>query len=105
MILTGKCREDFEYKYNMSNFNELDEYLQFCRMVEFFDSVGIFINTPPFYDSFLKYNRGFECFVVDEINNTTHDISNDNDVFNSRQEALEQAIIKANEIYNKNEKI
>ena len=43
MILTDKCKEYFSYKYNMSNFNEYSEVLQSALIIEFFDSVGIYI--------------------------------------------------------------
>lgn len=96
MILTGKAKEDFSYKYNMSNFNEYSEVLQNALIIEFFDSVGICIeiDVSRFND---KY--GFDCgFYYDNFN----DYIAIDGFFNSRQEATEQAIIKANDIYNEN---
>lgn len=69
-------------------------------IIEWFDSVGIYISTPSFNDTGLGYQRGFECEIYDEKNNITYDIYNDNDVFETRQEATEKAIEKAIEIYN-----
>lgn len=86
MILTGKCKEDFSYKYNMSNFNEYSEVLQNALIIEFFDSVGIYINTirnidDTIYCRILMLNKAFYG--------------------KSRQEAITKAIKKANDIYNK----
>jgi len=49
-MLTGKCKEEFEYKFNMSNFNELDDTLKNARYIDFFDSKGININIQVIYD-------------------------------------------------------
>lgn len=85
MILTGKAKEDFSYKYNMSNFNEYSEVLQNALIIEFFDSVGIYINTIRNIDSTI-YCR--ILFLDQAFYGKT------------RQEAAEKAILKANEIYN-----
>ncbi len=114
MKLTRKCKEDFE-KWFIENpefwksrrvqadlidwFNDLDESMQYGVYVDFFDSIGIYIsdmvdcyhssrNKPQFSTS------GFSMCV--EGNGFCKDI----DDLNTRQEAREQAILKANEIYN-----
>ena len=111
MKLTGKCKEDFEKWY-------LEEYLkvkdddtnivfmpkswafifykkkpseQYGVYVDFFDSVGIYTSIEPLYDMqgtnrvciyslYLENNYYLQC--------------------KNRKEAREQAILKANEIYN-----
>jgi hypothetical protein len=101
-MLDGKCKEDFEKWLDWhqtilesgENFNRLDFSLQSGVYLEFLDSVGIYIDimsaTPKdLYsefgyiiktktDRFVKCNKG-----------------------KTRQEALKEAITKANEIYNK----
>ena len=114
MILNGKAKEDFN-KWNYENdfgyidceptslvvhFENLDENLKSTIITEWFDSVGIYISTPPYFDKKAKYNRGFECYVSSDNSNIVFDIDNDGDVFESRNKAKIKAIIKANEIYN-----
>ena len=111
MILTGKCKEDFlksiyykedtnqvpiEDECNENIFNESkrwlrrqDERFLNALIIEFFDSVGIYIGIVRFnvgsgyFESRIHYNNGVYFTYV------------------TRQEATKQAIIKANEIYNK----
>ena len=95
MILTGKAKEDFSYNYNMSNFNGYSETLQNALIIEWFDSVGIYIsiNYVDFYDE-LRNDKGFEACVTNKgLSVMFRSVS-------SRQEATLQAIKKANEIYN-----
>ena len=95
MILTGKTKEDFSYNYNMSDFNGYSETLQNALIIEWFDSVGIYIsiNYVDFYDEF-KNDTGFETYV------TNKGLSVKFRIVSNRQEAIKQAIEKANEIYN-----
>ena len=108
MILTGKCKEDFEewmlinnkelLKYSEERYSEvismsqlfkyLTDSMQYGVLVDFFDSVGLPININC-------YGNGFE----DEWQ---YDITTQAEIYNSstRQEARRQAIEKANEIYN-----
>lgn len=84
MKLTGKAKEDFSYKYNMSNFNEYSEVLQNALIIEFFDSVGIYISIEH------NQNVGF-MYILDECCENG---------FLTRKEAAEKAIEQANLIYN-----
>ena len=105
MILTGKTKEEFLKYLDVEEqwFNdECVDLFANALIIEWFDSVGFFISNPSFNDTGSGYQRGFECEVYDEKNNNIYEIYNDNDVFESRQEATEKAIIKANEIYNLN---
>ena len=100
MILTGKCREDFEKWLNKemyylgrhnfedrnNNIEDLGENFQNCLIIEWFDSVGIYITSD-----YLELNKGF----FSEILNENFEI-----IKPTRQEALAEAIKKANEIYN-----
>ena len=106
MILTGKTKEDFENYvlnkelghdsevlisvYNQEslfiNYNNVKETLLNALIIEWFDSVGIYITSDYF-----ELNKGF----YSEILNENFEI-----VKPTRQEALTEAIKKANEIYN-----
>ena len=103
MILTGKAKEDF-YKYiNIEDYKLFDyvrkkyanEIVLNALIIEWFDSVGIYIsiNYVDFYDEF-RNNTGFETYV------TNKGLSVKFRSVSSRQEAIKQAIKKANEIYN-----
>lgn len=127
MILTGKCKNEF-YKWCNKNHDsfingsgkrlfyieEIDDYkfintdhyienvgqtMYFSLIIEWFDSVGIYITIEGVFDRMLGYHRGFEVHIYQDGKQSIS-IFNDNDVFENRQEATKQAIIKANEIYN-----
>ena len=102
MILTGETKLDFERwlhsndvlikdgiyddTYLTDVFDKLPLNLQYTSIIEWFDSVGIYITTD-----YLELNRGF----YSEILNENFEI-----VKPTRQLALTEAIKKANEIYN-----
>lgn len=95
MILTDKAKEDFkEWVFENYYFQDLNVlyplHLIDTLIIEFFDSVGIYIE--------IHYSRilgdKFLCIVNTEAN---YNLTSYQD---SRQQATEQAIIKANEIYN-----
>ncbi|WP_312312173.1 hypothetical protein [Empedobacter brevis] len=96
MELTGKAKEDFkkwfiETKDLYDSFeNELRLMSDTClnaHIIEWFDSVGIFVNTVRL-EGVWNYSFRFKHNRYQEYN------------FNTRQEATEQSIIKANDIYN-----
>lgn len=104
MILTGKAKQDFEkwvknnYAFNDFPISCLKPTLLNALIIEWFDSVGIFIH--PQRNCFkIKFNHWY--FIITDINGMH--LNNflidkiDND---SRQEATTKAIEKANEIYN-----
>ena len=118
MILTGKCKEDFikwvKKRCNIKLhelmkvemwFSIQDEALKNALIIEFFVCVGIFINVSPNYlDQDRKYSDGdFKAIInfKDGRNTMSVDFTFES-CFNpcNRQEATEQAIKKANEIYN-----
>ena len=95
MILTDKAKEDFkEWVFENYYFQDLNVlyplHLIDTLIIEFFDSVGIYIE--------IHYSRilgdKFLCIVNTEAN---YNLTSYQD---SRQQATEQAIIKANEIHN-----
>ena len=102
MILTGKTKEDFERwlhsndelikegiyddTYLTDVFEELPLNLQYASIIEWFDSVKIHITSDYF-----ELNKGFYSEILNE---------NFAIVKPTRQEALTEAIKKANEIYN-----
>ena len=107
MILTGKAKESFIDYLDKTNqikiekgilnlhWQDLPEKFKNALIIEWFDSVGIYIsiNYVDFYDE-LRNNTGFETYV------TNKGLSVKFRSVSSRQEAIKQAIKKANEIYN-----
>ena len=109
MKLTGKCKVDFEFWfsnkskieympitvwYNFENnyptdvdFYALDDCFQYGVYVDFFDSVGILIELEHDYR-----DSTWDIFV-----NTAELCYK----FKTRQETRQEAVLKANEIYNK----
>ena len=98
-ILTGKCKRTFlkwlKIRVNSTLheidkiefwFNLQDESFKIALIIEWFDSIGIYITSDYF-----ELNKGF----YSEILNENFEI-----VKPTRQEATLQAIKKANEIYN-----
>ena len=106
MILTEKTKEDFENYvlnenlrhdsevlisvYNQEtlfiDYNNVKETLLNALIIEWFDSVGIIITSDYF-----ELNKGFYSEILE---------SNFEIIKPTRQEALTEAIKKANEIYN-----
>ena len=108
MILTGKAKEEFFNwldnqgvngidisNWEFEKFHLLSNVSQNSLIIEWFDSVGIYIsiNYVDFYDEF-RNNTGFETYV------TNKGLSVKFRSVSIRQEAIKQAIKKANEIYN-----
>ena len=98
-ILTGKCKRTFlkwlKIRVNSKLheidkiefwFNLQDESFKITLIIEWFDSVGIYITSDYF-----ELNKGFYSEILD---------SNFAVVKSTRQEALTEAIKKANEYYN-----
>ena len=99
MILKGKAKEEFFNwldnqgvngidisNWEFEKFHLLSNVSQNSLIIEWFDSVGIYITSDYF-----ELNKGF----YSEILNDNFEI-----VKPTRQEALAEAIKKANEIYN-----
>ena len=88
-ILTGKAKEEFIKAKIGNEINLFESMLPIYKnalLIEWFDSVGIYITSD-----YLELNRVF----YSEILNENFEIVKPN-----RQEALTEAIKKANEIYN-----
>jgi len=101
MKLTGKCKDDFfiffqsERRGTEMGFYELPELFQNALVIEFFDFVGIYINISaiPFSKDFRVEIRAIDNSFLSSC---------DYEAFNSRTEATNAALEKANELYNKN---
>ena len=91
MVLTGKAKEHYKIWFD-ENYNDYWTYYQSkptilnALIIEWFDSVGIYIT----FD-YLDLNK---CFYSEILNENFEIIKP------TRQEALTEAIKKANEIYN-----
>lgn len=99
MKLTGKCKKDFE-KWFFNNYGieeasfvrgeggffNLPQSMQYGVLVDFFDSVGIYINA--FSPDYFEIHTGWDV------------VMNEGKVDRSRSEAREEAIKKFNKIYN-----
>ena len=112
MKLTGKCKIEFEnwILNNKSNhdstrmikiFNQKDLFVSYvgigetflnALIIEFFDSVGVYISTD------IDYNFRYFNYKVE----TRKNVETIDYVYNSRTKAVNKAIEKANETYNKN---
>lgn len=98
MLLTGKASKDFikwlYFKHNLQPYNLFNEIIQYALIIEWFDSIGIYIevyrhNNRPTVQGFnsrivRRINGYYECCIA----------------VDTRKEATEEAIKKANEIYN-----
>ena len=114
MILTGKAKEDFENYvlnkelghdsevlisvYNQEslfiNYNNVKETLLNALIIEWFDSVGIYI----FIDNVKSYKKRFWRFHI-AMNDLDRNIREEF-YMDNRSEITYKAIKKANEIYN-----
>jgi hypothetical protein len=109
MILTGKCKEDFEkwfhlndeylgYEFSVHKCDSTPDFykepfsMQYGVLVDFFDSVGIFVDAQA--DAF-DYGK-FWYSVLDK----DHSYGEPNADYITRTEARQKAIEKAVEIYN-----
>lgn len=103
MKLTGKCKKDFnkwainqpffdisfnalciDISNHYTEWRRFPESMQYGVLVDFFDSVGIYVNTMKFDDKHI----GLAEYLLDKHCKT-------------RQESRIKSIEKANEIYNK----
>ena len=100
-MLTGKCKKDFEkWLYNNIIYCNVDDVynwflgvpqsMQYGVYIDFFDSLGIEISIS-FYSEILDVKSYYQ-FDIDEYFSKE---------YKTRSEAREEAIKKANEIYNK----
>ena len=114
MNLNGKCLIDFEkwrlnihqrwidekdeesVYYGYSQFNDLPQSMQYGVLVDFFDSVGIFVSS---HRTGLDKSPTYTYYIVSSNQNILMSV-----ISKTYQGAREQAILKANEIYNENYK-
>ena len=104
MVLTGKAKEEFFNwldnqgvngidisNWEFEKFHLLSNVSQNSLIIEWFDSVGIYIEISFYDDCYWTYNIYSNKPVLEK------ETAN---ICNNRQEATEEAIKKANEIYN-----
>ena len=105
MSLTDKCKEDFEEWYkSLEDFYHLDlmpNNMVYGLYVDWFDSVGIHLND----DTWLNRDENKTEYFFEVMNNkgqydSLHDETGKKTDFSTRKESREQAIVKANDIYN-----
>ena len=101
MMLTGKCKEDFEKWFlkqwdikKLEYFYFLTSSMQYGVLVDFFDSVGIRIVIDMDFE-----NKVYDKFVL-YIEYKKHCFCNYGMNFKTRPKARNEAIKKADEIYN-----
>ncbi len=97
MILTGKAKDNFLDSNGKKEawINIMLPIYQYALIIEWFDSVGIYIDVE-FFRKNIKDEPQFVSSTTDEWNG----LQPLRVQFNSRQLATKQAIIKANNIYN-----
>ncbi|EPL7679796.1 hypothetical protein RG089_002836 [Elizabethkingia anophelis] len=106
--MEGKAKEAFKkfcQENDYSLFAESEKYKDLAIMnnaliIEWLDSVGIYIVIPTASDKADAYNIGFEGQIFIKDKPIVYNISNGLYTYNTRQEATEAAIKKAVEIYN-----
>lgn len=110
MILTGKAKDDFNKwkieckrlsSVEVLEFRFLSNVVQNSMIIEWLDSVGIYIEvacSPTLEVGVIRCN--FNSYVSGQIVINNHPFG----WVNSRAETTEQAIITANEIYNQKNK-
>jgi len=104
MKLTGKCKEEFneyydEMRWNLDDmdFKNIPELLQNALIIDFFDSVGIYINIKSYQ---YLYDWSYEIKQLKRKTIVMED--NPKIPIKSRTQATNEAIIKANDLYNEN---
>lgn len=112
-MLTGKCKEDFEKWFmitflgysdpgeieierraELNLFYAYDFSMQYGVYVDFFDSVGIYLQVRTYFD---KYE-----WKVEQIDTELRRLNQLSENVATRFEARQKSIEKANEIYNSN---
>lgn len=98
MKLTGKCKEAFlvwlfeNHEIGLEGFELGKSVVQNALIIEFFDSVKIFINIKSKFGQ-RKQRERFSYSVVGY---------NSGFMFDSRQEVMDSSILSVNGFYNKN---
>lgn len=95
-MLTGRCKQDFE-TWALKKYGNYYIIGNDTLVIEWLDSINIYVSIEAAFDNMCKYVRGF---YVNVITDAVYEIWFDGDVFETRQEATKSAIEKANELYN-----
>ncbi|MDV3603812.1 hypothetical protein CMU86_11655 [Elizabethkingia anophelis] len=102
--MEGKAKEAFDAflkeRLISDTLETLNDIKRIFYQVMWLDSVRIYIEISPQYDTLLKYCRGFEASIYPEGEMSVLVLDEYGDVFITRRSATEAAIKKAVEIYN-----
>lgn len=105
MILTDKTKEDFlkwlenkDVAPYTSMFFDVPQIVQHSFIIEWFDSVGIYINHDVISNENLLILDNW--YFVIKINEEDVDFITNDYYYNTRTEAITEAIKRANVIYN-----
>ncbi|WP_454060131.1 hypothetical protein [Elizabethkingia ursingii] len=102
--MEGKAKEVFnsflKERLISDSLETLSDIKRLFYQVMWLDSIRIYIEISPQYDTLLKYNRGFEASIYPEGEMSVLVLDEYGDVFITRKSATEAAIKKAVEIYN-----
>lgn len=101
MILTLKCKEAFLgwSMYTEETFDLTQELFQHALIIDFFDSVGLGIDTYTYLTKENEFRFGSDIIATFDIINDSATI-NLGIHFDTRTQATTEAIKKANEIFN-----
>ena len=104
MILTGKAKEDFFNwldnqgvngidisNWEFEKFHSLSNVSKNSLIIEWFDSVKLFIEISFFNDDYWTYNVYTDHVILEK---------EQANICQNREDAIKQAIVKANNIYN-----
>jgi len=114
MLLTGKCKKDFNNwrfeikKYRRNYVSEYNNLVVNNLIKQWFETIGFIIDTQPFLnklgEEYETYNKiiFFPNLIIvnDLLNDNDVDLFEDEDYFNNSEKCIECVIKKANEIYN-----
>lgn len=85
MKLIGKCKEDFltwicknHSDVKWCDYQTIKEIYLNALIIDFFDSVGIYISIESFYDALLCYHRGFESIIYNKAIKHANKLYNEN---------------------------
>jgi len=106
MILTDKCKEEFELWFRQKKANskfrfwmliEIEESVLNALIIEFFDSFGIYISVEVYGSPEFKIKYESIVSIKSEDWYLQGQFS---EIYLTRSEATQSAILKANEIFN-----
>ena len=96
MKLTGKCKQDFWMSLDLDTLKRLNDLPGCCQnalIIEYLDSIGIYVYVKPrFHYGGLSFDGFIDGMDISKI---------ETEYFKTRTEAINAAIEKVNELINK----